>query len=120
MKILILEDNVERSNKFKNNLIGHDVIHVINANECIDLLKNNVYNVIFLDNDLWDKEGYDPNNCGLNVVQYIKDNDIKSKVIVHSLNVPVAIKMTLMLNQACYIPFAWDYISLILDGLNNK
>jgi len=53
----------------------------------------------------------------MNVAIYIKNNDIKSKVIVHSLNVPVAIKMTLMLSQASYIPYAWRYLDLVLNGL---
>jgi len=117
MKILILEDNEGRINEFTYNLKGHDVTLISNQRECIDLLKTNEYDVIFLDNDLLDKEGFDPENCGMNVAIYIKNNDIKSKVIVHSLNVPVAIKMTLMLSQASYIPYAWRYLDLVLNGL---
>jgi CheY-like chemotaxis protein len=117
MNILLLEDNLDRINIFQNNLKDHNLICSSFAEECIDLLKNKTYDLIFLDHDLWDKEGYDPNNCGMQVAEYIRDNNFKTKVIVHSCNVPVAMKMTFMIPQASYIPNAWNYIWLILDGL---
>jgi CheY-like chemotaxis protein len=117
VNILLLEDNLERVHVFKTSLLDHHLDWVICSRDAIELLKFSNYDLIFLDNDLWDKEGYDPDNCGMQVAEYIRDNNIKSKVIVHSCNVPIAMKMTFMIPQASYIPNAWNYIWLILDVL---
>jgi CheY-like chemotaxis protein len=52
VKILILEDDHERHALFRQNLKGHDVHIVEEADACIDLLRDEAWDCLFLDHDL--------------------------------------------------------------------
>lgn len=114
MKILILEDDAERTKIFKRNLIGNEVIVVDNVQECIDYLKSDEFTAIMLDHDLGGQTYQDPSEVtGYGVVKWLVANKDRcpKQVFVHSLNGPAAKMMVELFADndidAQYIPFLW-------------
>lgn len=99
MKVLVLEDSIYRSKYFIEKYGYHDLTIVENAYMAIDLLDSELFDYIFLDNDL----GTD-NGEGLYVARFLSNNENNpnnnSTIIIHSWN-NVAVKE--MLN---YLPNA--------------
>lgn len=118
MKILILEDNPNRIKQFKYNLIGHDVDITDQVLMAIELLKNNDYDLIFLDHDLEGKH-YVPSsyfNTGYTVAKYLSANpQINAKIIIHSSNYKGVAKMRSVLPNARHISFIFLDIGSILN-----
>jgi len=104
-KILVCDDDLLRISVFKKMLpeffIGSNMDFALNYQEAVDHLKNDVYDVIFLDHDLGvGKTGYD-------VALWMKENiENPPDVIIHSMN-PIGAK-----NILGVFPFAkwisWD------------
>lgn len=128
LKILVLDDSLERLIIFRKNI--EENLGVLNANytenandaiECLSL--NPEYDYIFLDHDLG-VEGYpngagmvwDAVNNGMTVVDWIVSNNYKKEVsiIVHSWNIPRGKEMTSKLTDAGYsaiqVPGVWNSI----------
>ena len=106
MKILLLEDNDERIQQFKDWIPSLDI--AITAEEAINLLKANKYDLIFLDHDLGGKVFVDSSefNTGYTVARYMRENLILSgMVIVHSHNVVGAANIKAVLPHAVLLPF---------------
>lgn len=108
MKILILEDSVERTKVFKNRYKDHDLHIFSNYLIAKDMLMNHSpYDLVSLDHDLCE----DPSNVkqynnlmysfndeytGYNLVEDIcelKDNLRPPQIIIHSWNTPAAKRM---------------------------
>lgn len=107
MKILIVEDNEFRIKKFRSCLLNHDFHIAISANDAIEYLKNNQYDLIFLDHDLGGLEMIDSNfyNTGYTVAKYMAANDIECEVIIHSLNPVGAKNIQSIIPKGRIIPF---------------
>jgi CheY-like chemotaxis protein len=95
MKILVLEDNEERIKWFKRKLEPFcDLTMFSNAELAIEKIKEEKFDVIFLDHDLGGKVYVDSNepNTGYQVAKIIPNTINKdSYIIIHSLN-PVGIQ----------------------------
>ena len=116
MKILILDDDLDRHANFKKRLIGHEVTHVETSQACIDKLKDNgPWDYCFLDHDLggevFVKSG---KNTGYEVAEWLRDNQNKmpGNVIVHSLNPAGALNMISAIPNARHVPFAWTKVNI--------
>lgn len=109
MKILILEDDQNRIDIFKINLIGESVDYCIEAKEAIKLINAQKYDLIFLDHDLGGEiyVNSDDENTGYQVAKIIPNSINKdTKVIVHSFN-PAGAKLMMQAigRNAVRIPF---------------
>jgi CheY-like chemotaxis protein len=120
MRIFILEDSIERIRKFKQKLIGHELVIATEAQQGIDFLNNfDPFDYIFLDHDLggqvYQLSGKD---TGYEVAEWLSKNPNKAtgKIIIHSLNNQGAIAMGNILKdnniRSLYIPFVWEKIQI--------
>jgi len=115
MKILVLEDDIERIEEFRKrfqNVKGiENVDFCYSAKVCIELLKKEKYSLIFLDHDLGDKVFVNSNeqNTGAEVARWIEQNPLESgqSVIIHSVNPSGAKYMMSAIKGAIHVPFVW-------------
>ena len=85
-RILIVEDNDTRQDFFRDILSEHDLVFTTTSVEAIELLKQKLFDLIFLDMDLADGLGR-----GLDVVRTLEGTpNYYPDVIVHSMNISVA------------------------------
>ena len=120
MKILVLEDNLERQQQFRNNLIGHNVTITDSSKMAIEKLTNEKWEILFCDHDLGnqvnvtsgDNTGYEVAKCLENNKQHMPTN-----IIVHSLNTVGAKNIIAALPNAVHIPFVWTESGLRKIGL---
>jgi len=90
MRVFVLEDDekrVEWINKNFDKRVKMDLVDT--ADDAINLLRNNKYDIIFLDHDLGGEQMVDSNyhNTGATVAKMIHETENKnSTVIVHSYN----------------------------------
>lgn len=103
MRILILEDNSSRITYFLNHFCDHELVITEKSTDAIDHLNVDVFDYIFLDNDLGDGNG-----SGIDVAAFLSSglsiND-EAVVIIHSWNTPAVIEMTKYLPAARVLPF---------------
>jgi len=86
MKILVVEDDSPRQNFFSDVLSEYTPTFVTTSVEAIELVKQQAFDLIFLDMDLDD--GLER---GLDVARMLKGTpNSYADVIVHSMNIPVA------------------------------
>lgn len=113
MKVLVVEDNLERIKLFKKCIaLGADV--AITVKQSINLIGRNNYNCIFLDYDLGIGES------GGDVVNYIVDNKLQKKAqfIIHSMNGIGARSMMMKLKNYGY-KAVWKPFCEILEETKN-
>jgi len=115
MKILILDDNQFRHTGFERKFIGHDLIHVYTAEECINKLielKGN-FDILYLDHDLGGQEMISSGKgTGWEVASFISENEQYKPngygcIFLHSLNPAGRLNMKNKLPEALEVPFAW-------------
>ena len=107
-RILILDDDQDRIDAFSDMFVSNLIDICMHADECIRLLKNNVYDVIFLDHDLNGTQiDYDEDDCGTAVADWISKNPIPGKVVIHSYNPERGEYMKSVIPGSLYIPGAW-------------
>ncbi len=93
MNIFILDDDINRhdflikmlGNKYNNT----NIVSAQTADEAYKFLKNEKWDMIFLDHDLGGEAYVDSNlpNTGYQVAKFIKNNNIKYDIcIIHSMN----------------------------------
>ena len=100
MKILIVEDTLERIQAFKE-LLNGELVFTDSANAAIDLLSRDCFDVLFLDYDLG--EGKD---SGGKVARWIEEHPQESlRIIIHSMNPVGAKRVQDILPTAERIPF---------------
>ncbi len=127
MKILILEDDgqeVKRIPQFQQRILELNMklqdagletatmTHVETAKECIDLLNQERFDLVFLDHDLGGQVYVNTNreDTGSEVARWISSNSDKMKnvqVIIHSFNVVGAKYMTELIPGSVYVPGIW-------------
>jgi two-component SAPR family response regulator len=113
VRVFILEDDVERVAAFHKVLKKRhacDIYHTDKIDKAKDLLKNNQFDLIFLDHDLGGKIFVDSaEETGYQVAKFIAQNGIKChQIIVHSMN-PVGAKNMMdvleKFSNTVHIPF---------------
>ena len=112
-RILFLDDDIRRCEIFLEKIDTDETIDVVyDAFDCIAKLKENEYEVAFLDHDLGGEVGDSETeeNSGSGVVRWIVKNKPKiGEIIVHSFNAPAAIHMVTDLQavgyKARHVPF---------------
>ncbi len=120
LRILFLDDSVDRHRVFARNAVGCQVDPAYTAQQAIDLLSQNevYYDLVFLDHDLGGPESegllLDDVADGRFVTRWIEANASRfgpTTFIVHSLNEPARVQMVKMLDDADLVayavPFAW-------------
>lgn len=77
MIILIADDEKEIVKLLKDRFIakGHSVNTAYEGKEALELIKSNIYDLVFLDHNM-------PELTGLELLRYIKQNNLKSKVAI--------------------------------------
>jgi CheY-like chemotaxis protein len=118
MKILVLEDNQERIDKFRHELRGHKVFVATNAEIGIGLATIQKYDLIFLDHDLGSE---DSDNNGYRVAQAIANEKLQNGaiIILHSCNPCGTNRMKNVLPEALVIPYTLLNIQAVV-GLRRK
>ena len=113
LKILVVEDDPNRIERFKKELRVHKVRFATSSDQAIEILENENFDLICLDHDLGGG-AYEPSdeNSGYGVAKHMEANKIPGEVIIHSLNPVGAANINSALPHAVRIPF----ISLFEDG----
>lgn len=120
MNILFLDDSSERHKIFAPKCVGHTLHQAYTADEAIDLLKANLYDLICLDHDLGGPESENQMQEGAKDGRYVARALIEmaasgrtqdAVIWVHSLNRPAACEMCRLMQSAKLnanlYPFAW-------------
>lgn len=109
MKILVLEDDISRANYFIEKFGGHDLIITENANDAIEHLDKEVFDLIFIDNDLGISND---NGSGADAVAFLYENSDNENndatIVLHTWNTPAAKAMLDLLPQAYFFPYNSD------------
>jgi len=114
MRILILEDNFERIEFFKQLLKNHDIFITKDIQVALDFLRLNQCEVIFLDYDLGEDHLTSLNN-GYELVKKIVEEKLQpnSQFYIHSLNPIGANQMVNLLRDYNYKAI-WHPYSLMI------
>jgi DNA-binding response OmpR family regulator len=109
MRILFLDDDLNRTKQFEAETSGHVVYTCETADEAIQLLKAHSFELASLDHDLAG-EVFVPSDekSGYEVAKYISKECSHIGVIVHSFNPDGAKNMLRVLPNAVYFPFGSD------------
>lgn len=118
MKILIVEDNVDRILiLLKKMYFGDKFITLCSsAKGAIEALDSQTYDEIWLDHDL---DGFNytndeackvSNSCGCSVARHIAKLDSKAKIVIHSQNFYGSNTIKSILPQGWQMPFRPDMI----------
>jgi CheY-like chemotaxis protein len=111
LKVLLLEDDPYRIDKFKELFEEHKFEYRIteHAADCIRELKESKFDVIFLDHDLNGKQiEYDEDDCGTVVAEWINKNPVKGRIIIHSMNIFAVERMLKLIPDSVYISHVWE------------
>ena len=114
MRVLLLEDNEFRIKFFMEKVGFNNSLEVVdNATKAIELLKNTLFDCIFLDNDLGIGNGE-----GVDVAKFLHsspDNlNNQSIIIIHSWNKPASEAMKINLPNAVLFPFNTNLFDTIV------
>jgi CheY-like chemotaxis protein len=110
LKILILEDNPDRIKKFKRRLIGNVVTIVETAQEAIDRLREDEWDLLSLDHDLGGEEMVPSGpGTGWEVAKWLETNPERKpgRILLHSFNGPGRANMLACLPGAEDCPGWW-------------
>lgn len=112
MRILILDDDNVRHVAFNNFFVGKAFVkNVSTAEQCINELENNQWDIVFLDHDLGgDTFVVSDIGTGWEVAKWIHDHPDKKPydVIIHSFNPSGAHLMKNLIKDSMYIPGIWN------------
>jgi len=118
MNILILEDDTDRHTAFKQRLIGTNIVIVETAEECIQLLDTDLWDMLCLDHDLGGQV-FVPSGpgTGYEVACWLEEHPdvMPTEVILHSLNPAGRQKMKQALPNAREVPFCWELMEYNSD-----
>lgn len=115
MRILVLEDSIHRSRCFIEKYGNYDLTVIENAYTAINFLCENVFDYIFLDNDLGTNNGE-----GIDVAKFLYNNpsnpNTNSIIFIHSWNNIAVNRIIGYLPSACVVLFgSSDFYNLELD-----
>jgi len=120
-RILVLEDDLQRITKFKQNFIGSHTLIVVTAQEAIVALSSQEWDWLFLDHDLGGKIMVESGSgTGYEVACFLEGNPDKKPgvIFVHSFNPSGTDRIVAALPEVIRLPSAWDYeISKIEEKL---
>lgn len=120
IRILVLEDDVQRIKWFKSVLIGVVADFAVEAQEAIDLVNKNKYDIIFLDHDLGGKQMVDVNefNTGSTVAKVIAGKDWKDDcdVIIHTYNPDGRENMRAIINSFLCKIYPYGTFDIDIEG----
>ena len=126
MRIFFLDDSDERVKKFRKNSIGHAVDYAETAEQAIEMLKKNVYDVIYLDHDLAPEHyngSFTTAKTGYDVAKKLAKYEHLYGAIVfaHTLNHSGAlnIKSVLKNDFEVYLPEEFDTVFMWDLDVNN-
>ena len=111
MNIFILEDDQRRMVYFNRSFLGDNTIHHFeDVKPAIAFLESNVNKIdrFYLDHDLGGESYVDSNefNTGFTVAKFLSGVDMDySKITIHSMNHPAAIRMNGVLPGSNILPF---------------
>jgi CheY-like chemotaxis protein len=112
--ILFLDDDHNRIEQFRQHCTWCTVVET--AQEAIDKLSNEEFNIVFLDHDLGGEQmvSSDREDCGMEVVRWISENKPTiDQIIVHTLNIDAGLQMVSRLKGAGYptdqVPFLYFF-----------
>lgn len=90
MRVFILEDDSRRVGRFRRELIGNRVDHAETLAAGREMVRENEYDLIFLDHDLGGKEMVDPadEDTGYHLALFIAadEKNKRTPCVVHSCN----------------------------------
>lgn len=119
--VLFLDDDLNRCARFRSKCPFADIVNTASA--CIERLKNNSYDIVFLDHDLGETQYQNPKeeNSGSGVVRWIVEHkpDVK-EFVVHSLNPVERVNMVNDLARAGYNSTEYTFIMLIASNAINR
>lgn len=122
MKVLVLEDDILRIDTFKNKLNEVNLTIVHHADDAIKLLKENVYDIVFLDHDLDGGAYISTNvyNTGSTVARNMHNTlNTKTPIVIHSWNPVGAEYMEKVMTDnnisCCRFPFGTNEFNSIVD-----
>jgi YesN/AraC family two-component response regulator len=77
MRVLIADDEKEFVNFLKGILVdrGHEADTACDGEEALELIKKKKYDILFMDHNM-------PGLTGLEIVEYVKENKIRSKTVI--------------------------------------
>jgi CheY-like chemotaxis protein len=101
LRILVVEDTQERQDTLENLVKDHAWIMVNTASRAIRMVQSYRFDLIFLDYDLAGEDRGDRVAAAIR-----KSNNVKTKVIVHSMNAPGASRISRILPQADVVPLS--------------
>lgn len=111
MRILVADDEKEFVDFLKDVLIerGHEADTAHDGEEALGLIKKNRYDVLFLDHNM-------PGLTGLEIVEYVKENKIKSKTVIFTGYEPMSEKFARAVGADEYLekPIAIKDVEAIL------
>ena len=118
MKILVLEDDMRRVEKFRENLEKDGVSLTVTCKvaACQQALELIDYDVLFLDHDL-DGMVYVPSDgpmpTGWHIAKWLSEHPDRkpSQIFIHSLNEKGRNRMAELIPEAIQLPFAWELVS---------
>lgn len=120
-RTLFLDDNHARHRDMQGRMLFDPAF---TASECIEKLKNNKYDVVFLDHDLGGKEmvsSFSDEETGCTVAKWISENKPEIPVVVcHSLNPGGADNMASILVESGYLVVKQKFITLGAPGILEK
>ncbi len=126
LKILFLDDSLERCRVVKQNLIGTSLTIVHTADECLEAMRSGEFDIIMLDHDLSYEtilNNHPDDKDGSYVVRHLLNENLQpaATYIVHSLNTDKARGMVgdiIRSGREClgHVPFAWQFVS-VKNGL---
>jgi CheY-like chemotaxis protein len=107
MNILLLDDNQHRITFFQNGLKPHRLTVCRHARTAIKALKNQTFDLIFLDHDLERRVANpDDENTGSEVARFIADQAIECNcIILHSENRVGRESMETLIGKCRVIPY---------------
>ena len=122
MRVLLLEDSMERISWFAKRFIGKVVDYAYTADQANEFLLKNTYDIIFLDHDLAEEHYvamYQPldtelSGTGVDTAKFIASNKCspKAQIIIHSLNSVGSQSIFAILDDAGYNVQKVPYLEL--------
>lgn len=108
-RILVLDDDLTRLMAFNQRLIGSVVDCVTTSKEAIDKLKENEYQIVYLDHDLGGMTHCTSGeNTGYEVAKFISTMETRPRnIVIHSFNTVGAKNMMSLLPESIYSPGCW-------------
>jgi DNA-binding NtrC family response regulator len=100
MKILIVDSDKERHDKFAENFYEHNLTSCYNAEDAINMLINNVFDALFID----------CNTIAYSVAEWLSEHKEHQpkKVYIHGTNQTDALRTQSLLTSAIIAPELWN------------